>query len=67
MISVSLNGQSHHINEGTVLNDAISHWGYGEQLFAIAINDTFIARNQYQETLLKEGDRIDVVSPMQGG
>lgn len=67
MISVSLNGQAQQINEDMALNDAVAHWGYAEQPFAVAINDTFIARNQYQETLIKEGDRIDVVSPMQGG
>ena len=67
MISVSLNGQPSQVIADTPLRKAIMDWGYSEQLFAVAINDTFIARNQYQETLIKEGDRIDVVSPMQGG
>ena len=67
MITISLNGQPSQIVADKPLSEAVVDWGYAEQLFAVAINDTFVARNQYQETLLKDGDRIDVVSPMQGG
>ena len=67
MITISLNGQPSQVVADTTLSEAVIDWGYAEQLFAVAINDTFVARNQYQETLLKEGDRVDVVSPMQGG
>ncbi|WP_448565750.1 sulfur carrier protein ThiS [Thalassotalea ganghwensis] len=35
--------------------------------FAIAINGEFVAQADYQKTLLKEGDLIDIVSPIFGG
>lgn len=35
--------------------------------FAVAINTVFIPKGCYQETVLQEGDRIDIVSPVVGG
>lgn len=35
--------------------------------FAIAVNDTFIAKHTYDSTIIKDGDRIDIITPMQGG
>lgn len=35
--------------------------------FAIAINEHFVAKSQYPTTPLKDGDRIEILSPMQGG
>lgn len=34
---------------------------------AIAVNETFVPRHQYQQTLLSDGDRVEIVTPMQGG
>ncbi|ACV25549.1 sulfur carrier protein ThiS [Kangiella koreensis] len=42
-------------------------WFKQEGNFAIAVNMEFIPRSLYGETMLKEGDRIEVVLPMQGG
>lgn len=35
--------------------------------FAIAVNMEFVPRSLYGETLLREGDRVEIVLPMQGG
>ncbi len=35
--------------------------------FAIAINRQFIPRSSWAATELRDGDQIDVVTPMQGG
>ncbi|MCW8410101.1 sulfur carrier protein ThiS [Legionella sp. PATHC035] len=34
---------------------------------AIAINNQFIPKSMFAETTLYEGDRIDLIVPMQGG
>ncbi|WP_392537609.1 sulfur carrier protein ThiS [Legionella sp. 227] len=34
---------------------------------AIAINNQFIPKSMFAETTLCEGDRIDLIVPMQGG
>lgn len=35
--------------------------------FAIAVNERFIPKRDYSQISLQEGDRIELVSPMQGG
>jgi len=34
---------------------------------AIAINNQFIPKSMFADTVLREGDRIDLIVPMQGG
>ena len=38
-----------------------------EGAFALALNENFIPKSQYADTLLNENDRIEIVAPMQGG
>ncbi|AOE48803.1 sulfur carrier protein ThiS [Kangiella sediminilitoris] len=35
--------------------------------FAIAVNMEFVPRSLYEETVLNENDRVEIVQPMQGG
>jgi len=35
--------------------------------FAVAINLQFVPKSRYSETLLHEGDRIDLIAPVVGG
>lgn len=38
-----------------------------EAVVATALNGEFIAGSEREETLITEGDRIEVLAPMQGG
>lgn len=38
-----------------------------EAVVATALNGEFIASDEREETLIREGDRIEVLAPMQGG
>lgn len=40
---------------------------YDERHIATALNQSFVRRADRAETALKEGDRIEIVSPRQGG
>ena len=35
--------------------------------FAVAVNTTFVPIATYDETIIKEGDTIDILAPVQGG
>ena len=68
MINISLNGQptssSHSASLQTVL---LAHGYVLDSAFACAINNTFVPRQQWDERVLQNGDRIDVVTPITGG
>lgn len=35
--------------------------------FAVAVNGRFVPKGQYASLYIKEGDRIEVLAPMEGG
>lgn len=67
MIKVSVNGEIKEINEGLNINELIKALNYTTPGFAIAINTTFVAIGSYEETIIKKGDQIDILAPVQGG
>lgn len=34
---------------------------------AVALNGEFVPRSRYRETILKDGDSVEILAPMQGG
>jgi sulfur carrier protein len=46
---------------------ALAELGYGERIVATAVNGEFVAADARVRTALAEGDRLEVLAPMQGG
>jgi sulfur carrier protein len=63
---IYVNGDQHDVESGTlaVTLDAL---GYGGRKIATAVNGRFVAAAVRPTTKLAEGDKIEVVAPMQGG
>ena len=49
------------------LSAALQELGYGEAVVATAVNGEFVAAAVRAGTRLTEGDRVEVLAPMQGG
>jgi len=49
------------------LAGALEELGYGGSVVSTAVNGEFVAAAQRARTALAEGDRIEVLAPMQGG
>ena len=49
------------------LATALVELGYGEAVVATAVNGEFVPATSRQGARLAEGDRIEVLAPMQGG
>jgi sulfur carrier protein len=41
--------------------------GYGERVISTAVNGEFVALEARAATCLADGDRVEVLAPMQGG
>lgn len=50
-----------------VLAGALADLGYGDALVTTAVNGEFVAVEARARTALSEGDRLEVLAPMQGG
>ena len=52
---------------GAALAAALSDLGYGEAVVTTAVNGEFVAADARATRQLAEGDRLEVLAPMQGG
>jgi sulfur carrier protein len=66
-MKVWLNDEPVDLPESLNLKAAIEHWAYAGTTFAVAINHQFIPQSHYEHTFIQPGDRLDFVTPMQGG
>jgi sulfur carrier protein len=53
--------------ESRELPQALAELGYGGAVVSTALNGEFIAAAQRADTVLADGDRLEVLAPMQGG
>lgn len=63
---IFLNDDAHEVEPGT-LAAALEALGYGGRKIATAVNGRFVAAPARPATTLTDGDRVEVVAPMQGG
>ena len=50
-----------------VLSDILVELGYGDAKIATALNEVFVAKSARAQTKVAAGDRLEIVTPRQGG
>ncbi len=68
-IQIFINGNGYQLPDPCTIADALNivMTNYQDQCFALALNQTFVAKDAYVEATLKENDCIDIMQPIQGG
>jgi sulfur carrier protein len=56
-----------HETAGRELAATLEELGYGARVVATAVNGEFVTLEARARTPLREGDRLEVLAPMQGG
>lgn len=65
-MNIVLNGEQKDVDAENVA-DVLNELGFGGATVATALNETFVPVGLRETTNLKEGDRLEVLAPMQGG
>jgi sulfur carrier protein len=65
-MQVLVNQIPRELPEGSSLAQALEAGGFSPP-YAAALNLQFVPKTQYSATLLKNGDQIEVISPITGG
>lgn len=65
-MKITLNGESRELN-GPTVQDALAQIGLAKAKVATALNGGFLPAPSRAATMLKDGDALEVVAPMQGG
>ncbi len=65
-MKITLNGEARALN-GPTVQDVLTEIGLAAARVATALNGEFLPAATRAGTALKDGDRLEVVAPMQGG
>jgi sulfur carrier protein len=66
-MTLSINGERKTFKGDTLtIQELLEKMAYGKGI-AVALNETFVMKTKYSETKIKDRDRIDILSPVQGG
>ncbi|HET6360218.1 sulfur carrier protein ThiS [Streptomyces sp.] len=66
-ISVSVNGEARELGAGTTLDTLVGALTAAPSGVAAAVNEAVVPRSQWSGTLLGDGDRVEVLTAVQGG
>ncbi|MGW5327211.1 sulfur carrier protein ThiS [Streptomyces sp. NPDC004014] len=66
-IRVSVNGERREIVPGTALDALVRSLTAAPSGVAAAVNETVVPRGRWAATALRDGDRVEVLTAVQGG
>lgn len=72
-MKIIVNGAWHELtcagqpSTDATLDRVLSSLGFGVSAVATAVNGEFVAANARARTVVQDGDRVEVLAPMQGG
>jgi sulfur carrier protein len=66
-MNISVNGEPRDVRPGTALDTVVMSLTAAPSGVAAALNETVVPRAQWPSTPLAEGDRVEVLTAVQGG
>jgi sulfur carrier protein len=66
-MNISVNGEPRQVAPGTALDALVKTLTAAPSGVAAALNETVVPRAQWPSTSLSEGDRVEVLTAVQGG
>jgi len=66
-VSVSVNGEPRELAPGLTLDRLVAAFTTAPSGVAAAVNETVVPRGQWPATALRDGDRVEVLTAVQGG
>ncbi|MYX77307.1 sulfur carrier protein ThiS [Streptomyces sp. SID3915] len=66
-VSISVNGEHRSVPAGTALDALVASLTSAHSGVAAALNEAVVPRSQWSAAVLAEGDRVEVLTAVQGG
>lgn len=66
-VTISVNGQARRVPGGCTLDRLVATLSRAPGGVAAAVNETVVPRAQWPTTALGDGDRVEVLTAVQGG
>jgi sulfur carrier protein len=66
-MNVLVNGAAEQLDSGTTVADVVERWARSPIGVAVAVNEAVVTRSEWPATPLAEGDRVEILTAVQGG
>ncbi|MET7380123.1 sulfur carrier protein ThiS [Streptomyces sp. NPDC005526] len=66
-MNISVNGEPREVASGTALDTVVALLTAAPSGVAAALNETVVPRTRWSSTALADGDRVEVLTAVQGG
>jgi sulfur carrier protein len=66
-VNVLVNGKTEQIAAGTSVAEVVDRWARSPIGVAVAVNEAVVTRADWTGTTLGEGDRVEILTAVQGG
>jgi thiamine biosynthesis protein ThiS len=66
-VQIVVNGKPMEVEPGTTVDGLLTLLSVKREYTAVAVNREVTPKSAYEATLLREGDRVEIVRPMGGG
>lgn len=67
MISITLNGSPHPLSAPVSVGELLERLGHAGRRVAVERNGEIVPRSRHQDTLLEDGDVVEIVVAVGGG
>lgn len=67
LVNIMVNGESYRCQPSQPLPNLLQSLGFNPRLIALEYNGEILHRQYWNDTLIKQGDRIEVVTIVGGG
>ncbi len=67
MIEITVNGNISTLDEPTSINEFLILKGFEGRSVAVAVNSIVIRRTSFNNTIINDGDIVEIVRPVGGG
>jgi len=64
---VTVNGKPMELPEGLTIEDLLGRLAVRREFMAVALNREVTPKARYAESVLRDGDKVEIVRPMGGG
>jgi sulfur carrier protein len=66
-MEISLNNQTVLLNDGFTIKKLLDHINMQHKYFAVEVNEQIIPKSNHELFVIKEGDKIEIVTAIGGG
>ena len=67
LITFFLNGQQYYSNNAISLSDLLNYFNYNSSLLVLEYNDFVCNRKNWDQIIIQENDKIEIVTIVGGG